>query len=147
MSATFEEAIDIILAIFKTAWDAGATNPTLVDYQNVKPANNVTLPPDTNLSWARVTIQHQDGRQSSLSGALGVKRFDRDGLLTVQIFVPAGEGLSEAHTLSKIVADAYEGVAGNNGIWFRNVRVNEIGPDGDWFQTNILIDFTYDEIK
>ncbi len=139
MSATYAEAVDVILGLFKTVWD---TSGHIALYENV--AGDI---PTAVAPWARVTLRNVDGRQGSLAGALGVQRFDRDGLLTVQIFVPAGEGLSEAHTLSKIVADAYEGVAGDNGIWFRNVRVNEIGPDGDWFQTNVLVDFTYDEIK
>ena len=147
MSGTYTEATDAILAIFKTAWDASAPNPTLVDYQNVTPSGGVLLPPTTQLSWARVTLAHNGGQQSSLSGALGTQRYDRLGLLLVQIFVPAGEGLSEAHTLAKIVADAYEGASTSNGVWFRNVQVNEVGPDGDWYQVNVIIDFVYDEIK
>ena len=116
MSATFTEAVDAILTIFKTAWDANATNPTLVDYQNVTPADGVKLPPDDQLSWARVTVQHQDGSQGSLSGALGTQRYDRDGLITIQVFGPAGEGLSEVHNLAKIAADAYEGATTSSGI-------------------------------
>lgn len=147
MTATFLEAVDDILTIFKTAWDAAATNPTLVDYPNTVPANGVKLPPDDNRSWARVTIQHIGGRQSSLSGALGVQRYERTGILTVQIFVPAGEDLSEAHILAKVVIDAYEGVASPRQVWFRNARMNEIGPDGDFYQVNVLVDFTYTENK
>lgn len=147
MSATYSEAVDAILEVFKTAWDANAPNPTLVDYQNVSVANNVKLPPDAELSWARVTLEHLDGGQGSLSGGLGTQRYDRDGNLTIQIFTPAGTGLSEGHSLAKIVTDAYDGIATSNGVWFRNARVNEIGPDGDWYQINVIIDFNYDEIK
>lgn len=147
MTATFDEATDDILTIFSDAWNADAPNPTLVDYPNIAPSDGVDLPPDSNLSWARVTIQHQAGRQSSLSGANNTQSYDRDGLLTVQIFTAAGSGLSEAHELAKIVADAYEGVASPKEVWFRNVRVNEVGSEGDWYQTNVLVDFTYTEVK
>lgn len=139
MSATFAEANDSILKLFKDAWDLTTWS---VDYENV----SGELPTGTD-PWARVTLRHFGGRNSSLAGALGTQRFDRSGTLAVQIFVPTGEGLSEAFALAKIVADAYEGQSTTNGVWFRNVRVNEIGPDGDWFQVNVLVDFTYDEIK
>lgn len=139
MSATYAEAVDSILGLFKTAWDVPGH---VALYENI--AGDV---PSGVAPWARVSLRHLAGNNSSLSGALGVQRYDRAGLLTVQIFVPVGEGLSEAHTLAKIVTDAYEGVATTNGVWFRNSRVNEIGPDGDWFQINVIIDFIYDEIK
>ena len=71
MSATYEQAMDEIMTIFKTAWDANAPNATLVEYPNLAPANGVVLPPSTPLSWARITIQNLDGSQGSLSGALG----------------------------------------------------------------------------
>jgi hypothetical protein len=87
------------------------------------------------------------GNQASLANDGGRRRWERTGLVTVQIFVPAGEGLSEAYSLAKTVADAYEGTTTASGVWFRNVRVNEVGADGAWFQVNALIEFIYDEIK
>ena len=146
MTTTYEEATDEVLTLFKAAWDTTAY-ATLVDYQNLAPSGGVKLPPNAQSAWARVTLRNILGNQASLTGALATSRFDREGLLTVQVFVPAGEGLSEAYQLAKIVADAYEGVASPNGVWFRNVRVNEIGEDGDFYQVNVLVDFSYSEIK
>ncbi len=146
MTATFNEARNDMLTVFKDAWDAGATNPTLVDYPNVTPANGVKLPPDADLSWARVTIANTLGRQETLSGAQATQAFERMGVLTVQIFTPLGVGLSESDLLSKIVTDAYQKTSTPNQVWFRNVRMNEIGPDGEFYQTNVLVDFTYSEI-
>lgn len=143
-SATYEEAVDDISAIFKTAWD---TTGFPVDYENIADAEDNTFPPDPSTPWARLTIRHSTGRQASLSGADGTKRYDRGGFLTVQVFVPAGEGLARAYQLGKVVTDAYEGTASTRGVWFRNARVNEIGPDGDWLQVNVLVDFNYDEVK
>jgi hypothetical protein len=147
MSLTFTAATDEMLAIFKAAWDAGATNPTLVSYPNVAPINGIVLPPATTLSWARVTIQHDEGNQQSLAGALGTQTWERGGILTVQIFVPMGEGLAEAHALAQIAVNAYEGVASAGGAWFRKVRVQETGSDGEFYAVNVLVDFTYTEVK
>ena len=140
MTATFDQANIDILTIFKTAWDATGFKAL---YENV-----AGEPPTTPSPWARIVLRHTGGNQGSLSGALGTQRWDRNGVLIVQVFVPNGEGLSQAYSLAKIVLDAYEGVSSPlRGVWFRNARINEVGPDGEWFQVNILIDFQYDEIK
>jgi len=143
MSLTRREAINEILGLFQTAWDA-VQNPDLVKYDNVV---NDDVPPATQVPWARVALRHTTAEQASLSGASGTRRFERKGILTIQIFEPPGKGLSGATDLPKIIQDAYEGVETANGAWFRDVVVNEIGPDGDFYQTNIVALFEYDEIK
>ena len=139
MSATYLEAINEIQDIFKSAWDA--TGHAAV-YENVDGSQ-----PSTTAPWARVTVRHVSGGQASLANHVGVRRWYRLGIVTVQVFVPMGEGLSEAYTLSKIISDAYEGAATPSGVWFRNVRINEVGPDGEWYQFNVSADFTYDELR
>lgn len=144
MTGTVQEAVDDILTIFKIAWD---TTGHAVDYENVTPADGVVFPPTTADPWARVVIRHGPAVQSSLSGAFTTQRYTRVGVFIVQIFVTVGQGLSDGRSLAKIVTDAYEGVASPRQVWFRNVRANEIGSDGDWFQINVLVDFTYDEVR
>ena len=141
-SATFNEANNEILAAFKAAWD---TTGFVVAYENVKSQD--TVPPSGSAPWARVTLRHTFGDQASLASVGGVRRWRRDGLVTVQIFIPLGEGLSEGYSLAKTVVDAFEGTATASSVWFRNVRVNEVGSDGEWYQVNVLADFTYDEVK
>ena len=140
MTATYKQAVDDILGLFKTAWD---TTSYIAIYPNV----GGEVPSNVENPWARATVQHIDGGQASLSGGLGTQRWERSGIFTVQIFVPSGEGLSEAHILGKLITDIFEGVSTTNGVWFKNVRINEIGPDGEWYNLNVLIDFTYDEVK
>ena len=139
MSATFDAANNEILAFFKTAWD---TTGLIALYENIEGEK-----PPAQVAWARVTIRHGAGRQSSLSGGNGTSRFDRDGILTVQIFIANGQGLSQGYILGKVVTDAFEGKATASQVWFRNVIVKEIGPSDEWFQFNVTIEFTYDEIK
>ena len=88
-----------------------------------------------------------DAEQATLSGPIGRRRFRRFGVLIVQLLVPSGRGLSGGTDYAKLIQDAYEGVTSPGGVIFRNVRVNEIGQSGSFYQTNVSADFEYDEIK
>jgi hypothetical protein len=138
------DAITAILSLFATAWTGAGQSASRVKYDNV---GKSSLPPDGNLPWARVVLRHTSSDQASLSGEVGTRRFQRNGLLTIQIFVPPGKGLAESVDIPKIIQDAYEGVRTTDGVWFKNVTLNEIGPDGDFYQHNVVAAFEYDEIK
>ncbi len=141
--ADISQARDDILTFFKEAWDAGEdSEDLLVIYDDVKKE----VPKD-GAAWARVTVRHNSSVQSTLSGQTGKRRFEKNGTITVQIFTPYGKGLSLSDNLAIIAVDAFEGKATDSGIWFRNVRANEIGNDGPWFQTNVIAEFIYDQIK
>ncbi len=139
MAATQETASDEMLAFFKTAWD---TTSLIAVYENVKGAT-----PVAQAAWARPIIRHASGGGQSLTGANGTIKYGRVGLMTVSIFIPNGNGLSLGRSLGKTVADAFDGKATASAVWFRNVRVVEVGPDREWYQFNVVIEFTYDEIK
>ena len=149
MSLTVEQARDEIHTLFKTAWDAGVetTGKTVLycDSKLVVPkTNDANNNPNT---WARITVQHVLGYQASLSNRSGVKKFRREGIVTVQVFTPLGTGLSIADKVYTIVKNAFEGKHSPGNVWFRDVRVNEVGSSGNWFQGNVLADFEYDEIR
>jgi hypothetical protein len=140
MSLTFTGARDEVLTLFKTAWDAGA--PTVpLRYWDKKSA----IPGTSNDAWADIQMQWTGGEQRGFG--LGTRRYNREGIVTVKIFTPFGDGLIQADSLTKIAADAFEGVDTPNGVWFRRVRVNHVGQRGEWYQTNVLADFFYDEVK
>lgn len=133
MSLTVEQARDEMTALFATAW-----SPRAVVWDGV-----AGKPPTTRAPWARFTIRHADGG----SAAIGNRRFRREGTIFIQLYAPVGDGLSALDPLTKIAMDAYEGQSTAGGAWFRDVRSREIGPDGDWYQVNVLVDFEYHEIK
>jgi len=140
MSLTLTEARDEIMDLFTTAWTAGAPSVAL-HYWDL----SADTPGAGNAAWAAITARWTLGNQRGF--AIGPKRYERQGIVTVQIFTPFGSGLTEADSLAKIAHDAFEGVDTPNGVWFRNVRVNTIGHSGEWFQTNVLAEFIYDEVK
>lgn len=142
MSATFAEARDAMAKLFTDAWKLA--NPTFpIIYDDLGEPQI----PKTEKPWARLTIRHNRGEQETLANPLGQRLFSRDGLVTVQIFTPRGEGLTRAYILAKVAADAFEGQATPNGVWFRSVRLREVGPDGNWYQVNVIADFEYNEAK
>ncbi len=138
MTLTYAQANDEILALLKTVWDP--TGHKLF-YEDVRDQRDEDQSP-----WAMVVVRHAAGQQDSLGGR-GRRSFLRLGVAIITIHTPSGSGLSNAYALAKVVADAYEGVSSPNGVWFRNVRVNELGRFGTFFQTNVLIDFEYTETK
>ena len=135
MSMTTEQARDEMLTLFRTAWVAQASPPPLY-YWDI--AHD---PPNAN-SWARVALRHSGGGND----AIGNKLFRRAGTVTVQLFNRFGEGLSELDALTKVSLDAFQGKSTPGGAWFRNVRSNEVGIDGEWFQVHVLADFEYTEV-
>jgi len=141
MSLTRTEAVDSILSLFKAAWD---TTGYEAKYDNVACKS---APPDTQEPWARVVLRHTTSRQASLAGESGNRRFRRTGVLTIQVFEIAGNGLTGLENTAIIVRDTFEGVTSPEGVIFRDVTINEVGPDGDFFQTNVVVSFEYDEIK
>lgn len=146
MSLTPEQARDDILTAFAAAWasktpavNGGAVPP--VKYDQVASSE-----PPQDTPWARVTVMHATGTQRSM-GTVGSRLFSRTGVVTVQVFVPGGQGLALADRLGKIALDAFEGQHTPGDVWFRDATLREVGPDGPWWQTNVVATFAYDEQK
>lgn len=138
MSLTLAAARDEIHTLFETVW-----TPTGIPLHYWDVSSDT--PGDSNAAWAAIRAQWTLGRQRGL--AVGVRRYEREGIVTVQIFTPFGAGMQQSDDLSKIAYDAFEGVDTPNGVWFRSVRVNSIGQMGEWYQVNVIADFFYDEVK
>jgi len=145
MPASRSQAYEDILSLLHTAWTVtGGQDASHIKWENV---GNKSVPPTTQAAWCRATVRHTTSGQASLAGETGSRRFRRNGVLVVSVFTPAGMGLPGETDLAKIVMDAYEGVTSSNGVIFRDVTINEIGPDGDFFMVNVSASFEYDEIK
>lgn len=150
MSVSTPDAVDEILGLFKAAWDIGSPaynsgTPLPVEWDG----QDTGSPPDLTKPCARVFVRHVGSRQITF-GETGNRRFNRRGIVTVQVFQPISDrrGLSVVQNLAIIARDAYEGKGTATGIWFRNVRSREVGADGrGWYQYNVTAEFEYDELK
>ena len=133
------EAKDVILGIFKTVWDT--PTPRIAVYSDLpgtKPASNVV--------WARAIVQHAEGRQSSLAGVSGTRRFTDEGTFFIQVFAPVGDGSTACLAAAREVQDAYRDAKHPN-VWFRDVKLREVGADGTFYQINVSGTFSYDEVR
>jgi hypothetical protein len=143
---TADMARDEILSLFYSYWTAqtpvihGSVINVLWDGLDAQ------TPPPVDTPYARVTCRHTRSRQTTFAEA-GQRRFTRYGLISVQVFAPllTGDGLSFSEKEAIIARDAFEGKSTAMGIWFRNARIVDIGPSGPFYQSNVLVEFEYDE--
>jgi hypothetical protein len=109
--------------------------------------NQPFTPPETGegVKWARVNVQFNTGRQETL-GSQGNRKFNRRGLLFVQVFTPAGHATNGNDDLALNSLDLFDGVRLGD-LWFTDGRIVTIGSDGEWYQQNVVLDFTFEAIK
>lgn len=133
---TFDEARDAMLAVFRSAWTA----PRVAVYTDVPgdvPAGNVV--------WARPVIRTATGRQGSLTGGLGTVRWERRGVLWIQVFAPVGDGGTAGYAAAQDLVNAYQSERGS--VWYRNIRMNEMGADGAFERFDVKADFEYGDVR
>lgn len=146
---TYDSAQDEILGLFNTDWTAltpavtGGAVPD-VDW----PGQDRHAQFDPEKPWARVSLRYGPSRQITFGPVLS-RRFNRVGTVSVQVFEPlsSANDLSLGSQLAIIARDAFEGRSTASGIWFRNARITPIGADGAWYQTNVVVEFQYDEMR
>lgn len=135
---TFDEARDYILGVFKGVWDTTGFPAAWTDVPGSAPGSETV--------WARATIRHATGRQASLAGENGPRRYSRGGTVFIQVFAPVGDGSKAGYEAAQLVVNAYQ-AARHPNIWFRDVRMNEVGKDGAFEQLNVLATFSYDDVR
>ena len=148
MTATYDEALDQMHTRFRTEWLADSISDSFpIEYWDDDDGDPETVNADNEPpTYARLIIQHVTDNQATLANENGQRRYRAEGLITVQIRTPAGDGQFLARQLVPIAQRAYRGKTTSGGVLFRNVRVNEVGRNGNHFQTNVLADFEYDEV-
>ncbi|HET6417983.1 MAG TPA: phage tail terminator-like protein [Polyangiales bacterium] len=142
---TQTEARDAVMDAIRDAWLADAlTMGIALQWDNVK-ADPLGEDDDGNpLPWARVSVRHIFSGQETIAGP-GSRKHQTEGVVTVQVFTPSGDGHSLADQIVEVLKPALRNVAIGN-LWFYNVRVNELGTDGAWFVQNFLANFRYSEL-
>ena len=146
----FETATDAVLTLFKEHWDLTIEDVTpgytpKIEWPNVR-EEETKASSETDKAWARIIVRHTSGGQRTL-GEDKCRRFERRGLVSVQLFAPVAQrGLTLAHRLGKVASDAFEGKEAD-GVWFRDVVLREVGPDAHWYQVNVTAEFVYEVVK
>jgi hypothetical protein len=120
---------------FNTLW--GPLVPYTLD-------NEKFTPPETG-AWVRLSVRNIDAGQETL-GPVGTRKYERKGLINVQVFTETNKGVFEADSLSKLAQDIFEGVRFDEVI-ANNSIIKEVGVSDGWYQNLVQIDFFYTEIK
>lgn len=125
---------------FKTEWVVGVDPRTPIAYPN-----KAFTPPDS--AWVRLAIVNGETLRLSL-GPNGEHRWA--GIVYVQVFVPQGSGDGEARSLAdeaaKIFRDRALATDDGGSITFRSPSIQQIGPDGRWWQLNVICPYQRDFI-
>lgn len=147
----FDEARDEIFELFNAAWTANTPGVLVyvpkVYWQGVEERDK----PEGDKYWCRLSKDNVFEEQATLSNCEGIpgqKRYTASGLVFVQIFCPKQVGLAfeNGQRLAKIARNAFRGKATPGKIWFRNVRINELPPEDQWYRFNVVAEFEYDEL-
>ena len=141
MSITYLQARDDMFNMVNDAWNASTMQKNDLFWDAV-PKDR----PTNQLPWAVVYLRHVTGGQRTLGG-VGFREFERLGVIIITVFAPIGKGLSESYQLAKVLSDAFEGNSSPLGVWFRDAAIQEIGSEGDFYQVNFTVNFTYSETK
>lgn len=150
MTATAAQAIDEMMGVLNTAWLADADTLDLaLLWEDVAIKPPVTADANAQAApWGKGFIRHAAGGMASLTSETGKRRYRRTGTIVIQIFSPAGEGRTRNRVIAPVARDAYEAAQSTTlGIEYRNARIEDLGEDGTWYQSNVLVDFEYDEVK
>lgn len=141
--ATIAAARDAVLAHWKTNWDvAGIVYASLpVMYDDVKTDR------PTDGGFLRLNLHHTGGDQRTM-GSEGNRKFERLGMLTIQVFTAIGDGQTKSDLIVDIIKNIFEGRKSSvSGIWFRAVTWKRVGVSAGFWQTNIFVNFEYETLK
>ena len=142
MIATVAEARDQIFTILRDSLDLLSFPEDQIIWDNAP-----TDQPSGNLSTVYAEVRHTLGRQDSLSGVTGVKKWLNRGILMVTLDTPRESGGLGRDTLLQNIQEAYEGVTTPGRVWFRNVRISEGAASlGNWRRSHVFADFEYNRI-
>lgn len=138
------QARDAIAGVINDAWQASATTTDLELHWDDVVADPLGEDADGNaVAYGRCTIRHLVAEQETLGGP-GVRKHQIEGVVTVQIFTPYGDGQGLADTIAQVLIDATRNVRVGD-LWFLESQANEVGQDGPWSQTNFRTTFRYVE--
>lgn len=109
--------------------------------------NQPFTPPDpaSGVRWTRLSVQFTDGTQDTL-GRPANRKFVKEGLLFIQVFTPQFHATNVNDDLAENSLNVFEGVKLGD-LWFNDGRIETVGSDGEWYQQNVVLDFTFEAIK
>lgn len=125
----------ITQALEKRLQDNWALSPIAFD--------NVEYVPRRGEAFIRATITQTSAEATTIPANNQEGNYREFGLLTIQVFTPQNEGSRPNAVLADGVAALYRGYQ-EGRLFCYSARVNRIGSSDEFYQTNVLVEFYYD---
>lgn len=137
---TSSQARQEVYETLKTVWESTYAGMPIVFANESFDSKGVA-------EYISVEVRQTGGGQDTL-GAVGNRRFERRGLVFVQLYAAVNRGLARLDELSKTVLDTLEGkTLPVNNVFLYSGVFRELPPEGAWIRGSVTVQITYDEIK
>lgn len=107
---------------------------TLIKFENDVMIEDVS-------EWVRISIQNASAKQVSLGSN---PMFRYVGILFIQVFIKPDIGSGRALQIADEFTNLFRAKR-INGILFLVPEIQRIGISGDWYQTNVSVQFSREE--
>ena len=138
------EARNAMLERFVEAWKATGYQYRV---ENMKALAGQPAIPTGDSPWAKVTIRHEDGATTSLTGAHGVRRYEAVGYIIVQLFAPSGDANSKLYELADMLVSAFTELRPHDCITYSRQRFQEKPGATGMAQVNFFTNFSYESAR
>jgi len=139
-------ARQIIFDRFKAQWDILHAADVPVAWPNVPfdPQDSSDYDPASHIGWVAITVAPGESFQASISG--NTRRWRTPGVVSVQIYTPAGTDDEVGLGIADDVATALRGVT-DSGVVLTATTVSVVGTEGDFYQINAHTRFRFDTLQ
>lgn len=134
--ATLLEVVEAIYLQFTTQW--ADTSVLTFEGETFDP-NAVTV------SWVRVSHNIAVSGQSTF-GKVGNRKFNRVGLVFVEVYAPENEGVASLITLSEKALSSLEAITLSTACLMNGI-IRSAPKEPGWIRRNVEIEFFYEEVK
>ena len=141
--STRTEARDAVLGAVRAAWLAnGTTAPIAMHWDDVASDPTGHDAQGLPLPWARASVRFLASPVEA-HGNNEAKHLT-EGILTVQLFAPFGDGHKLGDELAEVLEVAFR-ARRIGDLWFYGARSPEVGREGPWFRTDFVANFRFEE--
>ena len=104
--------------------------------------DNMEFIPTRGTDFIRIVLT-QTLSTLTTTAEYGKGNYREFGLITVQVLTQKNKGAGENLELSDAIANIFRGWS-EDRLFIHESRIDRIGQDKEWYQSNVLIDYYYD---